>query len=98
VPVGSVDRGVGVVRTWVVGLFIGVCILTSSCKEGGTIPGHQPSTNSPGVKIQPKGEGLLKPFDFTYDCVTNQKLGKAEIQRCREDLELAQSDRKKGIG
>lgn len=84
-------------RTWVVGIMIGVCILTSSCKEGGTIPGQQPSTNSPGVKIQPKGEGLQKPFEFYYDCLTNTKLGKAEIQYCRDQLELAQSDRKKGV-
>lgn len=80
-------------RTWVVVIFIGVCILTSSCKEGGTIPGHQPSTNTPGGKIQPKGEGLLKPWDFTYDCLTNDKLGKAEIQRCRDYVEQADTDK-----
>lgn len=84
-------------RTWVVGIIIGACVLTSSCKEGGTIPGHQPSTNSPGVKIQPKGNGLLKPWDFTYDCVTNTKLGKAEVERCREELSQADSDRRKGV-
>lgn len=80
-------------RTWVVGIVIGACILTSGCKEGGTIPGQQPSTNSPGVKIQPEGQGLLKPWDFTYDCLTNEKLGKAEIQRCREQFEVADTDK-----
>lgn len=80
-------------RTWTVVLFIGVCILTSSCRKVEEIPGHQPSSNSPGVKIQPKEGGLLKDFDFTYDCITNEYLGKAEISRCRDELEQAKSDK-----
>lgn len=82
-------------RTWVVGIFIGVCILTSGCKDGNgpTIPGKQPASNSPGVKIQPEKRSLLKSWDFTYDCLTNQQLGKAEIARCRDQLSQADTDK-----
>lgn len=83
-------------RTWVVGIIIGACVLTSSCKDGETIPGK--GTNPSAVKVKsPKGEGLLKPWDFTYDCVTNDKLAKAEVQRCREELAEADSDRRKAV-
>jgi hypothetical protein len=78
------------VRTWVIGIIIGACVLTSSCREGTTIPGK--GTEPSAVKIQPK-EGLLKPWDFTYDCVTNEKLGLGELNRCREQFELAESDK-----
>lgn len=75
---------------------IGVCILVSSCKDGKTIPGTGENTSAVKVKPQ-KGEGLLKPWDFTYDCLTNEKLAKAEVQRCREELEQAQSDKKREL-
>ena len=79
-------------RTWVVGIIIGACILTSSCKDPGTIPGT--GENPSAVKVKPpKGEGLLKPWDFTYDCVTNEKLGLGELNRCREQFEVANSDK-----
>lgn len=83
-------------RTWVIGIIIGACVFTSSCKEGETIPGK--GTNPSAVKVKPqKSEGLLKPWDFTYDCVTNEKLGRAEVQRCREELAEAESDRRKAV-
>jgi hypothetical protein len=92
----EVEKG-GVMRTWVVGIIIGACVLTSACKPPAEIPGKQPSTNTPGVKVVPENQGLLKPWDFTYDCVTNKSLGKAEVQRCRDELEQAKSDKKKGV-
>jgi len=83
-------------RTWVVGIMIGACILVSSCKEGTTIPGT--GENPSAVKVKPqKGEGLLKPFDFKYDCVANTKLGLGELNRCREELGQADSDVKRGM-
>jgi hypothetical protein len=83
-------------RTWVVGIMIGVCVLTTSCRKGEEIPGT--GTNTSAVKVKPpKGEGLLKPWDFTYDCVTNESLGKIEVSRCRDELELAGSDKRKGV-
>lgn len=86
-------------RTWVVGIIIGACILTSSCKKPGdppSIPGTGGNTSAVKVKPQ-KSEGLLKPWDFTYDCLTNEKLAKAEVQRCREELAEADSDRRKAV-
>lgn len=84
-------------RTWVVGIIIGACILTSACEKipKGTAPGTGGNTSA--VKIKPKSEGLLKPFDFTYDCVTNSKLGLGELNRCREELGQADSDVRKGV-
>jgi hypothetical protein len=72
---------------------IGVCVLVSACEK---IPkGHTPGSgeNTSAVKVKPKGEELLKPWDFTYDCVTNEKLGLGELNRCREQFELADSDK-----
>lgn len=84
-------------RTWVVGIIIGACILTSACERipKGTVPGTGENTSA--VKVKPKNPGLIKPWDFTYDCVTNDKLAKAEVQRCREELAEADSDRRKAV-
>lgn len=85
-------------RTWVIGIIIGACILTSACERipKGTVPGTGENTSAVKVKPQ-KSEGLLKPWDFTYDCVTNDKLGLGELNRCREDLAEADSDRRKAV-
>jgi hypothetical protein len=81
-------------RTWIVGIIIGACILISACEKipKGTVPGTGENTSA--VEVVPrKTQGLLKPWDFTYDCVTNDKLGLGELNRCREELAEARSDK-----
>lgn len=81
-------------RSWVVGIVIGACVLTSSCKTPETIPGK--GSNPSAVKVVPPKEGLLKEKNFAEFCVSEQNLGKGETERCRDEVEIAESDRQRG--
>jgi hypothetical protein len=74
-------------RTWVAGIMIGVCLLVSSCKTPG-----QPS--QPPKQLE--SDSIVKDKSFAEWCASEPNLAKAELERCRDELEIANSDREKG--